>query len=143
MEEAGFGLNTDILETNLINILLLIGLLFISFADTVKTGLKDREAEILANLDSAANKLIGANYSYKESLAKFVYLKTKAIEVQEEKLVQLRNIREQSVKQFEPYLDNEIEAVKKISLGQYSSFDVALISGIFQVYKDYAKTKKK
>lgn len=143
MEEAGFGLNTDILETNLINILLLIGLLFISFADTVKTGLKDREAEILANLDSAANKLIGANYSYKESLAKFVYLKTKAIEVQQEKLIQLKNIREQSVKQFEPYLEGEIEAVKKVSLGQYSSFDGALVSGIFQVYKNYAKSKKK
>ena len=46
MSEAGFGINTDILETNLINILLLIGLLIFAFADSVRTSLKSRQEKI-------------------------------------------------------------------------------------------------
>lgn len=74
MSEAGFGINTDILETNLINILLLIGLLIFSFADSVKTSLKSRQERISDNLDNAANRLILANFRYKdtvESLEKY------------------------------------------------------------------------
>ena len=41
--ESAFGLNTNLLETNLINILLLIGLLFFAFADFIKTSLNDRQ----------------------------------------------------------------------------------------------------
>jgi F-type H+-transporting ATPase subunit b len=52
--EEGFGFNTNILETNAINIALLVGLLFYSFADVVKSTLQSREESISLNLDNAA-----------------------------------------------------------------------------------------
>ena len=62
MSETGFGINTDILETNAINIALLIGLLIFSFGDSVRTSLKARQDKISDNLDNAANRLILANF---------------------------------------------------------------------------------
>ena len=54
ISHEGFGLNTNILETNVINIGLLIGLLIYSFSDVVKSTLKEREESISLNLDTAA-----------------------------------------------------------------------------------------
>jgi len=58
ISHEGFGLNTNILETNVINIALLVGLLIYSFTDVVKSTLKEREDSISLDLDTAANKLI-------------------------------------------------------------------------------------
>ena len=64
ISHEGFGLNTNILETNVINIALLVGLLIYSFTDVVKSTLKEREESISLNLDTAANKLIFANQQF-------------------------------------------------------------------------------
>jgi len=82
MSEAGFGINTDILETNVINIALLIGLLIFSFGDSVRTSLKTRQDRISDNLDNAANRLILANFRYKDSVEALEKVRTKAIELQ-------------------------------------------------------------
>lgn len=132
--EAGFGINTDILETNLINIVLLIGLLVFAFADSVRTNLKDRQDKICETLDNAANKLIVANFRYKDSVEFLEKLRKQALELQKEKIAELRKTREVSFSQFEPYVGEEIAAVKSLVFGGARSFDRELINNIFGLY---------
>ena len=93
MSEAGFGINTDILETNLINILLLIGLLIFAFAYSVRTSLKSRQERISDNLDNAANRLILANFRYKDTVESLEKIRIKAIDLQKEKIEELRQTK--------------------------------------------------
>lgn len=139
MSESGFGINTDILETNLINILLLIGILFFAFADSVKTGLKTRQDEISDNLDNAANKLILANFRYKDAVESLDKIRTKAIELQREKLEELKQTKETNFSQFQPYILDEINALKVLVLGQYRSFDRQLVKRLFRSYQNHER----
>jgi F-type H+-transporting ATPase subunit b len=135
--EAGFGINTDILETNLVNIVLLIGLLIFAFADSVKTSLKTRQEKISDNLDNAANRLILANFRYKDAVESLEKIRTKAIELQREKISELRQTKEASFSQFQPYILDEVKALKALVLGQYRSFDRQLINKLFRSYQQH------
>lgn len=135
--EAGFGINTDILETNLVNIVLLIGLLIFAFADSVKTSLKTRQEKISDNLDNAANRLILANFRYKDAVESLEKIRTKAIELQREKISELRETKEANFSQFQPYILDEVKALKALVLGQYRSFDRQLINKLFRSYQQH------
>lgn len=135
--EAGFGINTDILETNLINIVLLIGLLIFAFADSVKISLKTRQEKISDNLDNAANRLILANFRYKEAVESLEKIRTKAIDLQREKISELRQTKDANFSQFQPYILDEVKALKALVLGQYRSFDRQLINKLFRSYQQH------
>jgi F-type H+-transporting ATPase subunit b len=137
MSEGGFGINTDILETNLINIVLLIGLLFFAFADSVKTSLKSRQDQISDTLDNAANKLILANFRYKDAIESLDKIRTKALDLQREKLQELKQSKEINFSQFKPYVLEEVKALKVLVLGQYRSFDRQLVDKLFRSYQRY------
>lgn len=143
MSEAGFGINTDILETNLINILLLIGLLIFSFADSVKTSLKSRQERISDNLDNAANRLILANFRYKDTVESLEKIRTKAIDLQREKIEELRQTKTLNFTQFQPYVAEEVKALKALVLGQYRSFDRQLVNRIFRSYQKHEHSPSK
>nr|YP_010478830.1 ATP synthase CF0 subunit I [Neustupella aerophytica]UVI61135.1 ATP synthase CF0 subunit I [Neustupella aerophytica] len=147
MSEAGFGINTDILETNLINIILLIGLLIFAFADSVRTSLKTRQEQISDNLDNAANRLILANFRYKDAVESLENIRNKALELQREKIQELRLTKETNFSQFQPYIFDEVKALKALVLGQYRSFDRQLITRLFRSYQKHesqalSKTKR-
>jgi len=143
MSEAGFGINTDILETNLINILLLIGLLIFAFADSVRTSLKSRQERISDNLDNAANRLILANFRYKDTVESLEKIRTKAIDLQREKIEELRQTKTSNFAQFQPYVVEEVKALKALVLGQYRSFDRQLINRIFRSYQKHETSPSK
>ena len=143
MSEAGFGINTDILETNLINILLLIGLLIFAFADSVRTSLKSRQEKISDNLDNAANRLILANFRYKDTVESLEKIRTKAIDLQREKIEELRQTKTSNFAQFQPYAVEEVKALKALVLGQYRSFDRQLINRIFSSYQKHENNPSK
>lgn len=143
MSEAGFGINTDILETNLINIILLIGLLIFAFADSVRTSLKSRQERISDNLDNAANRLILANFRYKDTVESLEKIRTKAIDLQREKIEELRQTKTSNFTQFQPYVIEEVKALKALVLGQYRSFDRQLINRIFRSYQKHEKSPSK
>lgn len=143
MSEAGFGINTDILETNLINILLLIGLLIFAFADSVKTSLKNRQERISDNLDNAANRLILANFRYKDTVESLEKIRTKAIDLQKEKIEELKQTKTSNFTQFQPYVTEEVKALKALVLGQYRSFDRQLINRIFRSYQKHENNSSK
>lgn len=137
MSHAGFGINTDILETNAINIALLIGLLIFSFGDSVRTSLKTRQDRISDNLDNAANRLILANFRYKDSVEALEKVRAKAIELQREKINELKETKNANFAQFQPYVVDEVKALKDLVLGQYRSFDRQLINRIFSSYQNH------
>lgn len=137
MSEAGFGINTDILETNVINIALLIGLLIFSFGESVQTSLKSRQDRISDTLDNAANRLILANFRYKDSVEALEKVRTKALELQREKIKELKETKTSNFNQFQPYVLEEVKALKDLVLGQYRSFDRQLINRIFSAYQSH------
>jgi F-type H+-transporting ATPase subunit b len=60
-ESEGFGINPDILETNVINILLLLALLFFTLGNSLRDNLANRQKKIINNVQDAEKRLNEAN----------------------------------------------------------------------------------
>lgn len=56
-ETEGFGINTDILETNLINIIILIVLLVYVLGNFLKENLSSRQEQIISNIQDGEKRL--------------------------------------------------------------------------------------
>lgn len=123
MEESGFHLNTDILETNLINIILLIALLIFSFAEPVKTGLATRQAKITEKLDTAANYLIMANFRHKESVETLERIRNFALQTKKEGLEQKRRLLEEQSERFYKQIKEEVRLGKELLLETKQAVD--------------------
>jgi F-type H+-transporting ATPase subunit b len=60
LNSEGFGLNTDILETNLINIVILVVILVQFVGGALTTSLADRKQKIIDNVNDAETRLTEA-----------------------------------------------------------------------------------
>lgn len=67
LETENIGLNTDILETNVINILLLIILLFVVLKNFLQENLGARKNKILTDVENAEKRLADSNERYREA----------------------------------------------------------------------------
>jgi F0F1-type ATP synthase membrane subunit b/b' len=114
ISHEGFGLNTNILETNIINISLLIGLLIYSFTDVIKSTLKEREESISLNLDTAANKLIFANQQFKDAEEALAAIRLKAKEIKIQTITQKEQLVTSEIQKFKNELVSEIGSYKKL-----------------------------
>ena len=114
ISHEGFGLNTNILETNVINIGLLIGLLIYSFSDVVKSTLKEREESISLNLDTAANKLIFANQQFKDAEEALAAIRLKAKEIKIQTITQKEQLVTSEIQKFKSELVSEIGSYKQL-----------------------------
>ena len=114
ISHEGFGLNTNILETNVINIGLLIGLLIYSFSDVVKSTLKEREESISLNLDTAANKLIFANQQFKDAEEALAAIRLKAKEIKIQTIAQKEQLVTSEIQKFKNELVSEIGSYKQL-----------------------------
>jgi F-type H+-transporting ATPase subunit b len=114
ISHEGFGLNTNILETNVINIGLLIGLLIYSFSDVVKSTLKEREESISLNLDTAANKLIFANQQFKDAEEALSAIRLKAKEIKIQTIKQKEQLVTSEIQKFKNELVSEIGSYKQL-----------------------------
>ena len=123
VEEHGFHLNTNILETNLVNIILLIALLIFSFAEPVKTGLAKRQARITEKLDTAANYLIMANFRHKESVETLERIRNFALQTKKEGLEQKRRLLEEQSERFYKQIKEEIRLGKELLLETKQAVD--------------------
>jgi F-type H+-transporting ATPase subunit b len=64
-EEGFFALNTNLLETNLFNILLLLGLLVYGYTTSFRETLENRQKNIVQTIENAQQDLVNAsNYYY-------------------------------------------------------------------------------
>ena len=114
ISHEGFGLNTNILETNAINIGLLIGLLIYSFSDVIKSTLKEREESISLNLDTAANKLIFANQQFKDAEEALSAIRLKAKEIKIQTITQKEQLVTSEIQKFKNELVSEIGSYKQL-----------------------------
>jgi F-type H+-transporting ATPase subunit b len=60
LSDKGFTLNTDIFETNIINIILLVVILFKVLGDALKTSLVNRKQKIIEDVNDAKKRLSNA-----------------------------------------------------------------------------------
>jgi F-type H+-transporting ATPase subunit b len=76
--EGGFGLNTDILETNLINLVILIGVLFYFGRKVLNNILSDRRANIETALQEAEQRLKAAQTALSQAQEKLTKAQAEA-----------------------------------------------------------------
>lgn len=66
-EDQGITLNSDLLETGLVNIILLIGILFINGQSLLGEPLEERKTTIINNVQDAENRLTEAEKRFDEA----------------------------------------------------------------------------
>ena len=81
---GGFGLNFDIIETNILNLGVVIGVVIYLGGDVLTSLLNDRKQKILGTLKSADERFLEAQQKLEEAKQKVQIAKTKAIEIREQ-----------------------------------------------------------
>ena len=81
---GGFGLNFDIIETNILNLGVVIGVVIYLGGDVLTSLLNDRKQKILGTLKSADERFLEAQQKLEEAKQKVQTAQTKAIEIREQ-----------------------------------------------------------
>lgn len=79
-----FGLNFDIIETNILNLGVVIGVVIYLGGDVLTSLLNDRKQKILGTLKSADERFLEAQQKLEEAKQKVQTAQTKAIEIREQ-----------------------------------------------------------
>jgi len=80
----GFGINTNILETNIINLAAVIGIVISFVGNNLTALLEDRKKVILKNLQEANQRALEAQEKMNQARAQLEIAKKKAQEIREE-----------------------------------------------------------
>ncbi len=80
----GFGLNFDIIETNILNLAVVIGVVIYLGGDVLTSLLNDRKQKILGTLKSANERFVEAEQKLAEAKQKVQIAQSKAIEIREQ-----------------------------------------------------------
>jgi F-type H+-transporting ATPase subunit b len=97
----GFGFNTNILETNVINLAVVIGVVVTFVGDAVRELLKNRKDTILTNLQEADNRALEAQEKLNEAKSQLAIAQKKAVEIQEQGAVAAEQETKLCIKQAE------------------------------------------
>jgi len=115
----GFGINTNILETNIINLAAVIGIVISFVGNNLTALLEDRKKVILKNLQEANQRALEAQEKMNQARAQLEIAKKKAQEIREEgvlratqeinnvtrehqeKLLQLNNQKQETVQFYQ------------------------------------------
>ena len=81
---GSFGLNFDIIETNILNLGVVIGVVIYLGGDVLTSLLNDRKQKILGTLKSADERFLEAQQKLEEAKQKVQIAQTKAIEIREQ-----------------------------------------------------------
>ena len=80
----GFGFNTNILETNVLNLAVVVPAVFVLGKDTLKSILETRREKILASLRSADDRFKAAQLELDAAKSELALAKDKVAEIQAE-----------------------------------------------------------
>jgi len=80
----GFGFNFDVIETNILNLAVVIGVVVYLGGDVLNSLLNDRKQKILGTLKSANDRFLEAEQKLVEAKQKIEIAKTKAIEISQQ-----------------------------------------------------------
>ena len=80
----GFGLNFDVIETNILNLTVVIGVVIYLGGDVLKSLLLDRKQKILGTLQNANERFLEAEQKRQEAKQKVQRAQQKAFEIREQ-----------------------------------------------------------
>ena len=83
-EASSFGFNLDPIETNIINLAVVIGVVFYLGGDVISSILKERKERILSTIQSADERFLDAQQKLEQAKQKVTQAKAKAIEIRQQ-----------------------------------------------------------
>jgi F-type H+-transporting ATPase subunit b len=98
---GGFGLNTNLLDTNLINLAVVIGLLFYFGKGVLSTLLNNRKETILSTIRDAEERYQEATDKLNQARMRLQQAKTKADEIRVNGLSQMEREKQELIKAAE------------------------------------------
>ena len=97
----GFGINTNILETNIINLSVVIGIVVSFGGDALRSLLENRKQTILNSIKEADDRANEAKARFEQAALAFEAAKTKAEEIQKQSFLTAEQEKNQILKQTE------------------------------------------
>jgi F-type H+-transporting ATPase subunit b len=96
---AEFGFNTNLLETNVLNLSVVLAVVVIYIGDALKSLLANRKQTILNNFQEADKRALEAESRLKEAQKQFDEAQAKVKQITEQAVVTIERERDQIVKQ--------------------------------------------
>nr|YP_011005479.1 ATP synthase CF0, subunit B [Choristocarpus tenellus]WAM62342.1 ATP synthase CF0, subunit B [Choristocarpus tenellus] len=124
-ENIKISLNTDIFETNIVNIILLLILLFVVLKNFLSESLGERKTKILEEIETSEKRLADANERFAE--AKKQWSQRQFI---------FNDINNQTKEIKKKMLFNDCNVAKQEHLQKYNNASLFLSSREQQMYKD-------
>lgn len=129
----GFGLNTNIFETNVINLAVVIGVVISFVGDAVRELLKNRKEIILNNLREADNRALMAQENLNQAKKQLAAAQKKALEIREQGVIAAEQERklgrqqaEENAKQLKQVQENTLGFQQQKAIQQISQQIVSL-----------------
>ena len=82
--EGSFGFNFDLIETNIINLAVVIAVVLYLGSDVLKSILQERKQRILSTIQSADERYLEAQQKLEQAKQKVQSAKTKAVEIRQQ-----------------------------------------------------------
>jgi F-type H+-transporting ATPase subunit b len=82
--ESSFGFNFDLIETNIINLAVVIAVVFYLLRDVFASLLQERKSKILSTIQSADERFLEAQQKLEQAKQKVEQAKTKAVEIRQQ-----------------------------------------------------------
>ena len=111
----GFGINTNLLETNVLNLAVVIGVLFVFGGDVLTSILKNRQELIVKSLNDAEERFQEATAKLETAKAQLEVAKAKAEEIRAQGLVTAKQGSENLLARAEEDI-KRLEETKQTSL---------------------------
>nr|YP_009367764.1 CF0 subunit I of ATP synthase [Neodangemannia microcystis]ARK14731.1 CF0 subunit I of ATP synthase [Neodangemannia microcystis] len=129
----GFGINTNILETNIINLAVVIGVVVSFVGDALRSLLENRKQTILANLEEADLRAKAAKDKLDEAIARLEEAQAKAESIRSQGLVTAEQEKKLCIEQaesdmarLEEYKKQTLRLQQQRAMGQVSQQVISL-----------------
>jgi F-type H+-transporting ATPase subunit b len=129
----GFGFNTNILETNIINLAVVIAVVITFVGDALRSLLENRKQTVLNNLREADLRASEAQEKLNQAQAQLELAKKKATEIREQSITTAEQEKQQTIRQaekdvsrLEELKDETINLQQQKALSQISQQVVSL-----------------
>ena len=111
-----FGFNTNVLETNVINLAVVVGIVVTFGGNNLRSLLENRRQTILNNLQEADQRAVEAQQKLEKAKSQLEQAQLKAVEIKKQGSVTVESDKEQSVRETQSQIkrleENKIETLK-------------------------------
>ena len=101
----GFGINTNILETNIVNLAVVIAVVISFVGEVIQNLLKDRRQSILKNIEEVNTRSLEVKEKMKKAVLKLQTAQEKALKIKKQGLIAAERERKAIKEQVRFVLD--------------------------------------